>query len=193
MTLHVADARERQVERPRDRRRGEGQDVDLALELLQPLLGRDAEALLLVDDHQPEVLEPDVLRQQPMRADDEVDRAVGETREVFSCSAFGTNRERSATLTGNGPNRAPNVARCWAARTVVGHEHGDLLAVLGGLERGPDRDLGLAVADVADDQPVHRPDRLHVVLDLDDGAQLVDGLLVRERGLHLGLPGRVAG
>ncbi len=47
---HVADAGQRQVERPRDRRRGEGQDVDLAPELLQPLLRRDPEPLLLVDD-----------------------------------------------------------------------------------------------------------------------------------------------
>ena len=47
-------------------------------------------------------------------------------------------------------------------RVVLGREHGrrhehrDLLAVLGRLERGAQRDLGLAVADVADDQPVHR-------------------------------------
>ena len=72
-------------------------------------------------------------------------------------------------------------------------EDRDLLAVLGRLERGAQRDLGLAVADVADDQPVHRPDQLHVGLDLGDGAQLVDRLLVRERRLHLGLPGRVGG
>ena len=45
-------------------------------------------------------------------------------------------------------------------------EHGDLLAVLDGLERGPDRDLGLAVADVADDEAVHRPAGLHVGLRL---------------------------
>ena len=64
----------------------------------------------------------------------------------------------------------------------------DLLAVLDRLERGPQRDLGLAVADVADDQPVHRPGQLHVGLDLGGGAQLVDRLLVRERRLHLGLP-----
>ena len=36
------------------------------------------------------------------------------------------------------------------------HEYGDLLAVLHRLERRTDRDLGLAVADVAADQPVHR-------------------------------------
>ena len=82
-------------------------------------------------------------------------------------------------------------------RVVLGREdgrrdeHRDLLVVLGRLERGPQRDLGLAVADVADDEPVHRSLLLHVGLDLDGGAQLVDRLLVRERGLQLALPRRV--
>ena len=51
----------RQVQRPRDRRRRQRQHVDLAAELLEPLLGGDPEALLLVDDDQAEVLELDVL------------------------------------------------------------------------------------------------------------------------------------
>ncbi len=67
----------------------------------------------------------------------------------------------------------------------------DLLAVLRGLERGPQRDLGLAVADVADDEPVHRADLFHVGLDLERRPHLVRGLLVWERRLHLGLPRRV--
>ncbi len=53
------------------------------------------------------------------------------------------------------------------------------------------RDLGLAVADVPDDKPVHRHGALHVGLDLRGRPQLIDRLLVRERRLHLGLPGRV--
>ena len=57
---HVADAGERHLERPRDRRRGHRQDVHVRAQLLQPLLVRHAEPLLLVDDHEPEVLERDV-------------------------------------------------------------------------------------------------------------------------------------
>ena len=82
---------------------------------------------------------------------------------VVACSFAETNRDSSRTSTGNG--REPLAER----RVVLGREDGrrdedrDLLAVLRRLERGPERDLGLAVADVADDQPVHRPDALHVV------------------------------
>ena len=69
-----------------------------------------------------------------------------------------------------------------------GHEHGDLLAVLHRLERRAHGDLGLAVADVAADQPVHRYDATHVGLDLLDRAELVGGLVEREGVLELGLP-----
>jgi hypothetical protein len=52
----VAQARERHVQRARDRRRGQAEHVDLEPELAQQLLLRDAEALLLVDDDQAELL-----------------------------------------------------------------------------------------------------------------------------------------
>ena len=52
--------------------------MDVGLERLQPLLVGDAEALLLVDDDEAEPLELDRLGEQRMRADDDVDRAVGQ-------------------------------------------------------------------------------------------------------------------
>ena len=48
------------------------------LQLLQPLLVLDAEALLFVDDHQAEIAELDVLRKQAVGADGEIDLAFGE-------------------------------------------------------------------------------------------------------------------
>ncbi len=72
-----------------------------------------------------------------------------------------------------------------------GHEHRDLLAVLDGLERRADRDLRLAVADVAAHEPVHGDRLLHVGLDLVDRRELVGRLDVRERVLELALPRRV--
>ena len=53
----VADADEAHLERARDRRGRQRQHVDVGLQLLHRLLGLHAEALLLVDDQQPEVLE----------------------------------------------------------------------------------------------------------------------------------------
>ena len=67
-------------------------------------------------------------------------------------------------------------------------QHHHLLAVGGGLDRGAKRHLGLAEADVAADQPVHRLLGLHVALDRLDRLDLIGGLAIGERGLHRHLP-----
>ncbi len=62
------------------------------------------------------------------------------------------------------------------------HHHGDLLAVHGGDEGGAQRHFRLAEADVAADEPIHRPARAEIVVDRGDGGKLVVGLLVGEAG-----------
>ena len=65
------------------------------------------------------------------------------------------------------------------------HDHRDLLAAHRRDEGGAQRHLGLAEADVAADQPVHRPAGRQVVEHAVDGGQLVVGLLVGEAGAEL--------
>jgi hypothetical protein len=60
-----------------------------------------------------------------------------------------------------------------------------LLAVEHALERRSHRDLGLAVADVAAQQPVHRPGRFQIGAHLFDRLGLVRGFLEFERRLEL--------
>ena len=123
-----------------------------------------------------------------MRADDHVHGAVGQP-------AQGLGGLRVALEPGQRPHlhRERGVALGERGEVLLDqqrgrHQHGDLLAVLHRLERGADRDLGLAVADVAADQPVHRHRPFHVDLDLVDGAELVRGLHVGEGVLELALP-----
>jgi len=66
-----------------------------------------------------------------------------------------------------------------------GHDHRGLVAVLHGLERRPERHLGLAESHVAAHQPVHGPLLLHVGEDILDGPLLVRRLLEGERRLEL--------
>ena len=61
------------------------------------------------------------------------------------------------------------------------HQHGDLLARRGGDERGAHRDFGLAEADVAADDAIHRLRRRQVADDRFDRAELVGGFLEWER------------
>ena len=65
-------------------------------------------------------------------------------------------RDISATFTGHWPKRLLMVWKCCSASSVVGRQQRHLLAAVHGDERGAQRDLGLAEADVAADQAVHR-------------------------------------
>ena len=68
-----------------------------------------------------------------------------------------------------------------------------LLAVHHRLERRPQRHFGLAVTDIAAQQPIHRHRRFHVALDVSDGGGLIRGQVVRERLFELFLPVIVGG
>ena len=64
-------------------------------------------------------------------------------------------------------------------------EHARLLAALDAAEDRAQRDLGLAVADVAADQAIHRARRLHVGEHRVDRVGLIGRLVERERRLEL--------
>ena len=185
---HVADPAHGHVQRARNRRGRQRKHGELRAQLLEPLLLHHAEAVLLVDHEQAEALEPDVALEQAVRADHDVnvtclqslDRArlrlvIDESREHLH-----HDREVLQAL-------AKNVE-------VLLREHGggcqqrDLLATHGRLERGAQRELGLAKPDVPAQQSVHRPVRLHVRLDLGERGDLVRRLFIRKGRLELLLP-----
>ena len=152
----VADPLERHRERARDRRRRQRQHVDLGAQPLQLLLLAHAEPVLLVDDDEAEVPELDVRLDQLVRADHEVDRAG---REALQRGLHFLRRAEARQL--DEPHRQVGEAVGEHLEVLLGeqrrrHQHRDLLAVGERDERRAQRDLGLAEADVAADQPVHR-------------------------------------
>ena len=188
---HVADADQRHVERPRDRRRAHREHVHLPPQLLDPLLVRDAEPLLLVHHQQAEIAELDVFRQQAMRPDDRIDLARGQIGQRLFL--FGLAPEPADHLDADRKTREPFLERL----LMLERQHGrrrqerDLLAVHHRLERRAHRHFRLAVADVAAQQAVHRRRRFHVALDVGDRGSLIGRQLVLERILELLLPVRV--
>ncbi len=149
---------------------------------------RHAEPLLFVHDEQAQVSERDVGREQTVRADQHVDRAGSDvlqdllrlSRGAEARHHLDASRERRESLAERlVVLRGQHRRRC---------QDGHLLALGHGLERRSHGDLGLAEADVADEQAVHRLRRLHVALDLLHRALLVRREVVREGGLELGLP-----
>src|SRR3989338_3860363 len=74
-----------------------------------------------------------------------------------------------------------------------GHQDRRLLVVHHRLERGADRHLGLAEPDVAQQEPVHRPVLLHILLDGSRRGQLIRRLPARKLGFKRPLPFVVRG
>ena len=126
-----------------------------------------------------------------MRADEHVHRAVREALERTTL----LRRRHKAREHGHleVKRRKPREERLEVLLRQDGRgaQHHHLLGVLAALERGPQRDLRLAKAHVAAEQPVHGPSRLHVGLDVCDGGALVGRELVAEARLHLLLDRRV--
>ncbi len=165
--------------------------VDVGAQLLDALLVLHPEALFLVDDQQAEILELELLGEQPVGADHAVDLAA---RQAVHHLARLCRREEAGQHLD--PDRVAGEAVGEGVAVLLGeqrrgHEHRDLLAVLDRLEGGPDRHLGLAEPDVAAQQAVHRVGALHVGLGVVDRLALVGRLDVGEALLHLVLPGRV--
>ena len=67
------------------------------------------------------------------------------------------------------------------------HDDRDLLALDGGGEGGAQRDLRLAEADIAADEPVHRPPGRHVVENRLDGGELILRLVIGKAGAKFGV------
>ena len=138
--------------------------------------------MLLVDHEQAEALELDVGREQLVRADDDVDRAVGEALERRLHFLRRAEARQLGDLDRPLAEAVGDVLVVLLGEQRRRRQDRDLLAAVDGDERGAQRDLGLAEADVAADQPVHRPRRHHVLDHGVDRGVLVGRLLEAEAG-----------
>jgi hypothetical protein len=139
------------------------------------------EALLLVDDQQAQVAEADVARQHAVRADDDVDLAVRQRRHRLLLLGLGA----EARQHGDAHRKVREAIRKRDEVLLGEHrrrrQHRHLLAAQHREQAGAQRDLGLAVADVAADQAIHRHAVLHVGEHGVDRLRLIRRLLERER------------
>ena len=161
--------------------------MDLGAKLLELFLMGDAEVLLLVNDDEAEVLELHALAEKGMGADDDIDGPSAMPFLTRFSSALPTMREAWPTWTGKPRNRSANGLGVLAREERGRHDDGHLLA---GHHRGEgraQRHLGLAEADVAAHQPVHRTARRKIGQHRFDRRLLVLGLLERKaRGEFVG-------
>ena len=179
---HVAHAGQSELQGARDRRGRQRQHMDVGAQLLQALLVGDAEMLLLVDDQQAEILELDALGQERVGADHDIDRALLH-RLLGGLGLLGGDQPRQAADAHRQALEALDEGAVMLARQQRRRaDHRHLLAREGGDEGRAQRHLGLAEADIAADQPVHRFARGHVLEDVGNRLELVVGLGIGEAG-----------
>ncbi len=146
---YVAYPGDRHREGPRYRGRRHAEHVDALLHHLEDFLVPDAEPVLLVDDHEAEILEGYVLRQQPVRADDDVDLPLDDIGDGLLLPGGGNepaehlrpHREPGEPVGQGGEMLHREHRRRDEDRHLFPFEHH--------LERGPERHLGLPEPHVA--------------------------------------------
>ena len=159
---------------------------------LEPLLVAHAETVLLVHDQQAEPARARVGMQQLVRGDQDVDAALLEVRQHRSRAAAAAKARQRLDA-----HRPVGEAVAKALRVLLGeqrggHQHHDLFSGLHGDEGRAHRHLGLAEADVAADDAIHRRGPGKVGEHARDRLRLVRRLLEREcigEGLVLEFPG----
>ena len=182
---HLAHPGERQLQGPRDRCRGQGQDMHAGAQLLQPLLLSDAKMLLLVDNHQGKIAKRDRLGEQRVGADDNIDPAVGQPRFDVGDRAR-CYQARDLSDVDRQPGKALDEIGVMLARQQGRrHDHRDLMPGHRGHEGRAQRHFGLAEADIAADQPIHRPSRTEIGQRIVDRALLIGGDKIWETGDEL--------
>ena len=136
--------------------------------------------LFLVDNHQPQLLEFGLFRQQRVGADDDVDLTRLEPLASLLDLGRRDQPRQPPDLDRETLEALGEVGEMLAHQQSCRRDHRDLIAAHRRDERGAQGDLGLAEPDVAAHQAVHRLARLQIVEHVGNRPVLIVGLLIRE-------------
>ena len=184
---HVACAHHGELQSARDRRRRKGKGIDICLHLLQLLLGRHPELLLLINDKQSEVFKLNIFPYNPMSTNKNIDIAG---LHLLQCLLlFLGSLEAVHIVNGDGETfkSVDEGVEMLKGEHCCRDEHRHLFGVAHRLERRTYGYLGLPEPHIAAHEAVHRIRLLHVAFHIDGGLQLVGGVLIHERRLKLHL------
>ena len=156
--------------------------MDVGAHLLEALFVRDTKMLLFVDHEKAEVLEFDRLGQQSVRADYNINRAVG---HPVACCVGILGRDKPAErahLDRKATEPFGKGFEVLSRQKRRGCNHRNLYARHRGHKRCPHCDFGLAKAHVTADQSVHWIARRQIVDHFADRAQLIIRFGIRKTG-----------
>ena len=188
---HIADAAHGHIKGSWDGRCRKGQNIDGSLHFLHFFFMRNAEALFFVDDAKAQVLEKDVLLQNPVGADNYINFTAAKAGKNFflllraaeARKQFHRHREAIHPL-----QKGLVMLPC---KNSGGHQNCHLLAVHNGFECGANGHFRFAEAHIAAKKTVHGAGHFHIVLDFFNAAELVIRFFVWEAFFKIPLPIRI--
>ncbi|MNU90269.1 hypothetical protein D3C71_801300 [compost metagenome] len=170
----------RHVERARNGRGGEREQMHVRAHRFQRFLLAHTETLFFIDDDQAQIAELHVGLQQTVRADDHVDGAFGHLLQLGLDFLGALEARQHFHLERVIGETVAEVAVVLFGQQRGRHQHRHLLATAGGGKGRTHGDFGLAEAHVAADHAVHRLTGLQVAQRGFDGGELIGGFLERE-------------
>ncbi len=178
---HVTQPRQTHVERPRNRRRRQRQDIDPRLARFPFLFLRHAETLLFIHDQQSQMPALDLFRQNRVRPNQDIDIPQ---RKIIQNILFLFGRCETIQTA----DRDAEMLHTLGKRLKMLHgehrrrrQHHRLVAAHHAFEDGAHRDFRFPESHVAAEQHLHRLRPLHRRFDFRHGAQLVLRFHIRKR------------
>ena len=188
---HIAAIDERHMQRARNRRSRQRQNVDAQVPLFDFFLLRHAEALLLVNNQQAKVGELHISLQQAVRTDKDIHLALLQSLQglalLLRAAEAVEHLDVHAKVMHTLLKRQIMLLRQHCRRC----QHRNLLAVHHSLKSRTNRHFGLAIANVAAQKALHRLRLFHICLDFGNRLKLVRRFLIREGLLKLLLHHRI--
>ena len=138
-------------------------------------------------------MEPDVLGEQAVGADDDVHAAGLQAPQGLFLLLGGAEAGEQPDFHRERLHAGDDAVVVLPRQQGGGGQNGALLAAHDALEGRTEGDLRFADAHVAAEQAVHRPALFHVLFDLGGGGELVVRLVVLEARLEIALPLTVGG
>ena len=188
---HIPDPHQTHMQGPGNGSRRERQHIHRLPKLLDLLFMPHAEALLLIDHQEAEVMKCHVLGQQPVGPDHDVHGPFRQALQRLFRFLRRTEAGQHADIYGVACQPLDKGVKMLLCQNGGRHQVSHLPVVLYRLKCGTDRHFGLAEAHIPADQPVHDLIGFHIPLGILDGPELIVRLLIGEGLLKLVLPDRI--
>ena len=190
---HIPDAGQRHVQCPGNGGCREGQHIHALGHFLQPFLMADTEALLLVNNQKPQILELNAFLQQLVGTDDQINGTGPELLQGLLLQLRSSEPAEHVDVYGETPEPGHGGLIMLLGQHGSGHQDGHLLAVHHCLHHSSKGHLRFSEANVPAQQPIHGGGGFHIPLDVGNAAQLVICFRIGEVFFKLPLPGGVGG